>query len=161
MECISNYVGALCRTLVNVKKKKKQNKKKNRQLASRKQLEIWRKTDHFSYVALSKQRNQAVFFFYLQKGNWKVCISRTVHLQECLLAESWLQWTQQEKTTKLTWKRIFPRSESSAETSHQWLFYYNLWNEINIALKYLFIHIFDIVFLQETRVHLFLFICEA
>ena len=99
MERISNYMGALCRTLVNVKKK---NKKKNRQLASRKQLEIWRKTDHFSYVALSKQRNQAVFFFYLQKGSWKVCISRTVHLQECLLAESWLQWTQQEKTTKLT-----------------------------------------------------------
>ena len=66
MERISNYVGALCRTLVNVKKNKKKQKKKNRQLASRKQLEIWRKTDHFSYVALSKQRNQAVFFFYLQ-----------------------------------------------------------------------------------------------
>ena len=96
-----------------------------------------------------------------KKGNWKVCISRTVHLRECLLEESWLQWTQQEKTTKLTWKRIFPRSESSAETSQQWLFYNNLRNQINIALKYLFIHIFDIVFLQETRVHLFLFISEA
>lgn len=158
MERISNYVGALCRTLVNVKKKK--TKKTDNLLP----VNNWRFDEKpITSLMLLCQSNatKPYFFFYLQKGNWKVCISRTVHLRECLLAESWLQWTQQEKTTKLTWKRIFPRSESSAETSHQWLFYYNLWNQINIALKYLFIHIFDIVFLQETRVHLFLFICEA
>ena len=70
MECISNYVGALCRTLVNVKKKKTKQKKKTDNLLP---VNNWRFDEKpiTSLMLLCQSNATKPYFFLFAKGELK------------------------------------------------------------------------------------------